>query len=139
MDEQPAWSAAARLQVVSRFVLPSATVGWIDELRVVAKLLATQSGCDAVVVGRAIDDPSCWLLTSDWESVGTYRRALSSFDVKLQGVPVLSQAIDEPSAYEVLYSQRGEVVVEGVSARTDPQSDHRLRHDLTRKALDEPG
>jgi hypothetical protein len=127
------------LQVVSRFVMASVPSGWIEQLRGVAELLAAQAGCDAVIVGRATDDPSCWVLTSDWESVGAYRRALSSFDVKVHGVPVLSEAMDEPSAYEVLYSQRGDVVVEAMSARADPGSDSRAAYDLTRKASDEPG
>ena len=37
-----------------------------------------------------------------WENVGAYRRALSSYDLKLHGVPVLSHALDEPGAYEVV-------------------------------------
>ena len=50
--------------------------------------------------GRNTDDPELWVLTTEWESVGAYRRALSAYDVKLTAVPVLSRAIDEPSAYE---------------------------------------
>jgi hypothetical protein len=34
--------------------------------------------------------------------VGSYRRALSAYDVKVTAVPLLSQAIDEPSAYELV-------------------------------------
>ena len=34
--------------------------------------------------------------------MGAYRRALSSYDVKLHAVPTLSRALDEPSAYEVV-------------------------------------
>ncbi len=34
--------------------------------------------------------------------MGAYRRALSTYDVKLAAVPTLSQALDEPSAYEVV-------------------------------------
>jgi hypothetical protein len=139
MSERTPWTTAPRLQVVSRFVMPDVPEGWIDQLRGVGELLAAQPGCDAVIVGRATDDPSCWLLTSDWESVGAYRHALSSFDVKVHGVPVLSQAVDEPSAYEVLYSQRAGVIVEATSARADPQSDGRAADDLTREAVDEPG
>ena len=53
-------------------------------------------------VGRNVDDPDLWLLSTRWENVGSYRRALSAYDVKLAAVPVLSTAIDEPSAYEVV-------------------------------------
>ena len=34
-----------------------------------------------------------------WKDVGSYRRALSSYDVKMAAVPTLSRAVDEPSAY----------------------------------------
>ena len=34
--------------------------------------------------------------------VGAYRRALSSYDVKVGAVPLLSRALDEPSAYEAV-------------------------------------
>jgi hypothetical protein len=40
------------------------------------------------------------VLTSTWENIGSYRRALSAYDVKVNAVPVLYRAIDEPSAYE---------------------------------------
>ena len=42
------------------------------------------------------------MLTTRWEHVGAYRRALSSYDVKLKAVPVLSRALDEPGAYETV-------------------------------------
>jgi quinol monooxygenase YgiN len=60
-------------------------------------------------VGRNVDDPGLWLLTTRWENVGSYRRALSSYDVKIAAVPLLSQAIDEPSAYEVVGPGEGEL------------------------------
>ena len=53
-------------------------------------------------IGRNLDEPELWLLTTRWENVGSYRRALSAYDVKIAAVPVLSWAIDEPSAYEVV-------------------------------------
>ena len=31
--------------------------------------------------------------------MGSYRRALSAFEVKMTAVPLLSRAVDEPSAY----------------------------------------
>ena len=53
-------------------------------------------------MGRNLDDPTLWVLTTRWEHVGAYRRALSAYEVKLQAVPLLSRAVDEPSAYEVV-------------------------------------
>jgi hypothetical protein len=40
------------------------------------------------------------VLTTRWHGAGSYRRALSAYDVKLTAVPVLGRALDEPSAYE---------------------------------------
>jgi hypothetical protein len=64
--------------------------------------LAQRPGYLGGTIGRNVDEPTLWLLTTRWENVGSYRRALSSYDVKLTAVPLLSQAIDEPSAYEVV-------------------------------------
>ena len=58
-------------------------------------------------LSRAIDDASAWLLLTEWDSVGSWRRALSSYDVKMSAVPLLSQAVDEPSAYETLVVDDG--------------------------------
>lgn len=53
-------------------------------------------------VGRAVDDPTLWVLETRWQNVGAYRRALSAYDIKMTVVPLLSHAVDEPSAYEVI-------------------------------------
>ena len=63
-------------------------------------VLAERPGHVRGQVGRNVDDPDLWLLTTTWENVGSYRRALSSYDVKVTAVPLLSRAIDEPSAFE---------------------------------------
>ena len=34
-----------------------------------------------------------------WDNVGSYRRALSSYDVKVAVVPLLAQAVDEATAF----------------------------------------
>ncbi|MDM4720265.1 antibiotic biosynthesis monooxygenase [Micromonospora sp. WMMA1363] len=62
---------------------------------------------------RALDDPRHWCLLTEWESVGTYRRALGDFDVKITAIPLLAESVDEPSAYEALADATpgGEVVV----------------------------
>jgi hypothetical protein len=48
------------------------------------------------------------VLTTQWVTVGAYRRALSSYDVKTRAVPVMQHALDEPSAYEVLRTCEGD-------------------------------
>lgn len=58
-------------------------------------------------VGRAADDPSAWVLTTEWDGVGSYRRSLGGYDVKVHAAPLLSLGRDEPSAFEVLLSDEG--------------------------------
>jgi len=64
--------------------------------------LAERPGYVAGHIGRNVDDPTLWALVTTWEHVGAYRRALSAYDVKLHAVPLLSRALDEPSAYEMV-------------------------------------
>lgn len=65
-------------------------------------LLAARPGWLGGEIGRNVDDPGLWVLTTRWSDVGSYRRALSAYDVKVGAVPLLSRAIDEPSAYELV-------------------------------------
>ncbi len=91
--------------VVMRFSVPvDLADGFREEASTVARSLAGNDGCHGVNVGRASDDPTLWVMTARWESVGHYRRALSSYDMKMHGVPLLSRAIDEPTAFEVLFT-----------------------------------
>lgn len=82
--------------------------------------LAARPGFVSGDVGRAVDDPGLFVLATRWESVGTYRRALSSYDVKVHAVPLMYGAVDEPSAFESLVE-----VVDGnlVSRRGDRAGD----------------
>ncbi len=89
--------------VVSRFRVPvDDGEEFRAELAAAHAVLAEQAGYVDGRVGRNLDDPALWVLTTRWDTVGAYRRALSSYDVKLQAVPLLSRAVDEPSAYEVV-------------------------------------
>ena len=76
--------------VVMRFrVPPTASSGFRDEAATVARLLAEPPGCAGVQVARASDDPSLWAMVARWQSVGSYRKALSSYEVKADAVPFL--------------------------------------------------
>ena len=66
------------------------------------QLLSAQRGYVRGAVGRNVDDPTLWVLQTEWEGPGAYRRALSSYDVKMRAWTLLGQAVDEPSAYELL-------------------------------------
>jgi quinol monooxygenase YgiN len=70
------------------------------ELESVKAVLSEATGYIGGTVGQNLDEPTLWVLTTEWENVGSYRRALSSTRAKLEAIPVLARAIDEPGAYE---------------------------------------
>lgn len=89
--------------VVTRFRVPvEDTDSFRVDVGVAHEALAACTGYVAGSVGRNVDDPTLWVLSTTWEHVGAYRRALSSYDVKMRAVPVLYRALDEPSAYELV-------------------------------------
>ncbi len=91
--------------VVMRFRVPTdGAERFRGEAGAVGRLLAGFPGCRGVQVARASDDRSLWTMVARWQTVGSYRKALSSYEVKLNAVPFLSQAIDEPTAFEVLFA-----------------------------------
>jgi hypothetical protein len=61
--------------------------------------LAGRPGFRDGELGRSADDPALWALVTRWDGVGSYRRALSAFEVKIAGAPVWVHALDEPGAY----------------------------------------
>lgn len=83
--------------VVNRF---RGGVGLADELAGVLGVLAAQAGYVDGEIGRNLDEPDLFVLLTRWADVGSYLRALSSYDVKVGAVAVLGRAIDEASAYE---------------------------------------
>jgi len=90
--------------------------GFLEQARVALAILAQRPGFVSVTVGRAVDDPDLYVITSEWEDVGSYRRALSAYDVKIGTVPLLSTAVDEPTAFEVLHRNGADGVFDSESA-----------------------
>ncbi|KRF15459.1 antibiotic biosynthesis monooxygenase [Nocardioides sp. Soil797] len=92
--------------VVNRFRVDEGAGGsgeaFRADLEATHALLAARPGYVGGTIGRNVDEPELWVLTTQWVNVGAYRRALSSYDVKVGAVPLLSRAVDEPSAYEVV-------------------------------------
>jgi hypothetical protein len=87
--------------VVNRFRVPERDAEpFRADLAAALEPLARQRGHVSGRIGHNVDDPELWVLVTEWDSVGSYRRALSAYDVKLGAVPTLSRAIDEPGAYE---------------------------------------
>lgn len=87
-----------------------------DDFRAAAeaavRLLRERPGFEAATVGRSTDDETLWVVATTWADVGSFRRALSSFEVKVGAVPLLASAMDEPTAFERL------MVADAVSVRS---------------------
>jgi hypothetical protein len=89
--------------VVTRFDVPAAdAAGFLERAAVALDAFAARPGFQRGRVGRAADDPQVWVLTTEWDGVGSYRRSLSAYDVKVDAAPLLSLGRDEASAFEVL-------------------------------------
>ncbi|GGM15798.1 MULTISPECIES: antibiotic biosynthesis monooxygenase family protein [Micromonospora] len=109
--------------VTNRFVVETDAADTFTERAHAA--LTVLAACPGYLRGhllRALDDPRHWSLLTEWESVGTYRRALGNFDVKIHATPLLAESLDEPSAYEALASAApgGDVVVASSDRAADP-------------------
>ena len=97
--------------VLNRF--READTAFREELDAALGVLRAQAGCEDGRLGRNVDDPTLWVMVTRWRDVGSYRRALSSYDVKVGAVPLLSRAIDEPSAFEDLDGELNEAIPRG--------------------------
>ncbi|MHB1163860.1 MAG: antibiotic biosynthesis monooxygenase [Candidatus Nanopelagicales bacterium] len=95
--------AGASLLVVARYrVAPADRAAFHADAADALDILSRQSGFTHGSIAQATDDADLLLIRTEWSGVGAYRRALSAYDVKVQAVPLLSRALDEPSAYEVV-------------------------------------
>lgn len=63
-------------------------------------VLRTRDGFEWAELQQNVDEPELWVLVMRWRNVGSYRRALSGYESKTVVVPLLSEALDEASAYE---------------------------------------
>ncbi|MCW2601412.1 MAG: antibiotic biosynthesis monooxygenase family protein [Frankiales bacterium] len=92
--------------VVTRFDIPEGEApAFLPKAQVALAAFAACPGFVRGRVGRAADDPTAWVLTTEWDGVGAYRRSLSAYDVKVDAAPLLGLGRDEPSAFEVLLSE----------------------------------
>lgn len=105
--------------VVSRFaVAEPEAADFLERARAALGAFAARPGFRRGHVGRAADDPARWVVTTEWDGVGAFRRSLSAYDVKLHAAPLLAESVDEPSAYEVLVTLTGDVTATARSGRS---------------------
>ena len=96
----------------------SADPSFVERAKDALAALAARPGYVRGSLGRSTDDTDDWLLVTEWQNVGSYRRALGNYEVKLRATPLLGEAIDLPSAFESLL----DVAADG--DRTVHESDH---------------
>jgi quinol monooxygenase YgiN len=86
---------------ISRFqVEPASADRFRADAEVAVAQFASSVGCLGAELVRNLDDPRLWTILSRWQQVGDYRRAFNGTPAKLALIPLLSLAIDEPSAYD---------------------------------------
>jgi heme-degrading monooxygenase HmoA len=96
---------------------PVDVVAFEQDVRAALDVIASCPGFVRATLGCATDDPQAWVLMTEWESVGAFRRGLGGTAVRMVAMPLLMTAIDEPSAYEQL------VVVDSSGAVSERASD----------------
>jgi len=129
--------------VITRFHLDEAAASaagpgettWLAAASAALGVLSDQSGFCSGWAGRALDAADEGVMVTEWVDVGSYRRALSAYDVKLHAWPFLATARDEPSAFEALHVRPvggpgvGAVTLDVESLRADDADVVALRRD----------
>lgn len=88
---------------ITRYRVPEdRTDDFVATARTVLASLATSPGHRSGRLGRATDDPELWVMVTDWDGAGFYRRALGAFEVRTALIPLSALAVDEPGAYEII-------------------------------------
>ena len=91
---------------IARFTTPLAEATDFEaQLSVALEAFSACAGFVSGEFGQNLDDTTLWSLVTHWENVGSYRRALSNLNVKMNAIPLLAQAIDEPGAYERSFTE----------------------------------
>ncbi len=85
---------------ISRFRVLQDAASFRQRAQAAADFFRDSAGCLGSDLMQNLDDPELWTIVSRWENVGSYRRAFGGYDAKMVLVPLLSEAIDEPSAYD---------------------------------------
>ncbi|MBU6255258.1 MAG: antibiotic biosynthesis monooxygenase [Actinomycetales bacterium] len=91
---------------IARFSTPLGNASHFEaQLSLALDAFSACAGFVSGEFGQNLDDTTMWSLVTHWENVGSYRRALSNLNVKMNAIPLLAQAIDEPGAYERPYAE----------------------------------
>ena len=85
---------------IARFNVPAAqSAEFRTQIERALQVFSERDGFLSGDFGQNLDENELWTLVTHWKNVGSYRRTLSSTQVKMEVVPLLATAIDEPGAY----------------------------------------
>lgn len=85
---------------VTRYQVPAdRAADFAAGMRAVLTELAARPGHRSGRLARNVDEPGLWVLVTEWDGAGHYRRALG--DVRMIFMPLAIHAVDEPGAYEI--------------------------------------
>ena len=85
----------------SRFrVAPEAEASFAARAGAAVAFFGSRPGNVSADLVRNLDEPDLWAIQTTWENVGSYRRAYNGYEAKMVLVTLMSEAIDEPSAYD---------------------------------------
>jgi len=88
---------------VTRFQVPAdQDQGFRAAATALLAALSERPGFQRGRLGQAVDEAGLWVLSTEWDSAGSYRRGLSDHAVRLLAMPLLGWGYDEPSAFEVV-------------------------------------
>lgn len=87
------------------------------------RTLAARPGFVRGQLARSTDDVGDWVLVTEWADVGSYRRALGAYEVKLHATALLGEALDLPASFEPLLVAPGDGrFVSHASDRAEPDA-----------------
>ena len=89
------------VMAISRFRVPGDPSGLRVQAGAVVEQFRASPGSAGAELVQNLDEPELWAIVSRWADVGSYRRAFNGYDGQVVLVPLLSEAIDEPGAYDV--------------------------------------
>lgn len=98
-------------------VTDSAT--WSTDAKQAMHVLQERPGFISGSIFHNADSPERYLIKTDWNDVGSYRRALGSMEAKIGVWPFLANMRDEPTAFELLVDFKTDSVIEYESSVND--------------------
>ena len=94
-------------------------VAWKQEAKQAMNVLQERPGFVAGSIFHNADSPERYLIKTDWNDVGSYRRALGSMEAKIGVWPFLADMRDEPTAFELLTDFKSDSEIEYESSVCD--------------------